>query len=97
MGPFAKIRKAGDALTSSIATKLGSAEQIDSLNSHEQCERAFCTSAQSLHCQVESLLGQSNDREAIRKEILTLLTTATEEHDTLPEEFITRLNKVMYS
>ena len=97
MGPFAKIRKAGDALTSSIATKLGSAEQIDSLNSHEQCERAFCTSAQSLHCQVESLLGESNDREAIRKEILTLLTTATEEHDTLPEEFITRLNKVMYS
>ena len=97
MGPFAKIRKAGEALTSSIATKLGSAEQIDSLNSHEQYERAFCTSAQSLHSQVESLLGESNDRAAIRKEILTLLTTATEEHDTLPEEFITRLNKVVYS
>jgi hypothetical protein len=97
MGPFAKIRRAGEALSSRSSTELGSDDRIDSLLVREQSERSFCAPTQSLHSQVDALLRESTDRTAIRKEILSLLTTATEEYDTLPEEFITRLNKVVYS
>ena len=96
MGPFAKIRKAGEALSCSTATELGSSERINSLWDREENERSCCAQTQSLYGQVDVLLRESSDRTSVRKEILALLTSATEEYDTLPEDFITRLNKVVY-
>jgi hypothetical protein len=97
MGPFAKIRMAGEALSSKTATELASAKRINTLIDHEQSERSLCAPTKSLHSQVNALTRESNERAALRREILALLTTATEEYDALPEEFITRLNKVVYS
>ena len=96
MGPFAKIRKAGEALSCSTATELGSAERINSLINHEENERSFCAQTQSLYGQADALFNESSGKTAVRKEILALLTSAAEEYDTLPQDFITRLNKVVH-
>jgi hypothetical protein len=97
MGPFAKIRMAGEALSSKTATELASAKRINNLIDREQSERSLYAPTESLHSQVNAFTGESTDRVVLRREILSLLTTATEEYDTLPEEFITRLNKIVYS
>lgn len=97
IGPFAKVRMAGEALSSKAAAELGSTDRMQSLADREQNERSFCATAKSLHTQLNALSGESVDRAVLRKEILAILTSATEEFETLSEEFITRLNKVVYS
>ncbi len=96
-GPFAKIDKAAEELSSSTAAALGSLERVQSFSRREREEREFCTKTQSLHRQVESLRKESETRVKIRKEVLQLLTTATEELDALPEELIAHTNKILHS
>lgn len=96
-GPYAKIDKAAEELSSSTATALGSLERVQSFGHRESIERGFCTNTQLLHSQVESLRKEPDNRAKIREEVLQLLTTATEELDALPEELITRTNKILYS
>ena len=96
-GPFAKIDKAAEELSSSTAAALGSLERAQSFSRREKNEIDFCTKTQSLKSQVESLRNESETRAKIRKEILQLLTTATEELDALPESLIAHTNKILYS
>ncbi len=96
-GPFAKIDKAAEELSSSTAAALGSLERVQSYSRREREERDFCTKTQSLNSQVESLRKESETRARIRKEVLQLLTTATEELDALPEELIANTNKILHS
>ena len=97
LGPFAKVTKAGDDLSSRAAVELASVRRIDALNKQERAERAFCVPTDALRSQVTALRAESEDRAALRKELLTLLMTASEEYDTLPEELISRLNKMLRS
>jgi len=96
-GPFAKINKAAEELSSSTATVLGSLERVESFGRREQIERDFCTNTQLLHHRVESLRRESDSRAKTRKEILQLLTTAAEELDALPEELTSHTNKILHS
>lgn len=95
-GPFAKVSRAAEELSSSVAMGLGSAERVKSMETHERMERTFCVKTQSLHNRVESLRRGSDLRSKTRKDILQLLTTAAEELDALPEELSSRLNKVLH-
>lgn len=95
-GPFAKVNRAAKELFSDAAVGLASAERMDSFGTREKAEREFCTQTNSLHHRVESLRTQAKQRAKTRKDILQLLTTATEEQDPLPEELSSRLNKVLH-
>lgn len=96
-GPYAKIDKAAEELSSSTAAALGSLERAQSFSLRERREIDLCTKTQSLHSQVESLRKESDSRAKMRKEVLQLLTTATEELDALPEELIAFTNKILHS
>ena len=96
-GPFAKIDKAAEELSSSTAAALGSIERVRSFSHQERLERDFCTKTRLLHNQVASLHKESENRAKLRDEILQLLTTAAEELDALPEELIARTNKILHS
>mmetsp|Transcript_6259 Transcript_6259/g.15577 ORF Transcript_6259/g.15577 Transcript_6259/m.15577 type:complete len:797 (+) Transcript_6259:113-2503(+) len=95
-GPYAKISKAAEELFSRSAVRLGSAERVDLLGGREKAEWDLCAKTESLHRRVESLIQESDRRAEMRKAVLQLLTTATEELDALPEELTSRLNKVLH-
>jgi ABC-type multidrug transport system fused ATPase/permease subunit len=48
MRPFAKVRKAGEELSSNEVSELGNITHVESLVSREQTERSFCAPTQSL-------------------------------------------------
>mmetsp|Transcript_20628 Transcript_20628/g.43594 ORF Transcript_20628/g.43594 Transcript_20628/m.43594 type:complete len:576 (+) Transcript_20628:2-1729(+) len=96
-GPYAKIDKSARELSSSAAVALGSLERVESFGRQERMEREFCTKSQLLHRQAESLRRESVSRTNMRNEVLQLLTTAAEELDALPEELISRTNKILHS
>jgi hypothetical protein len=96
-GPYAKIDKAAEELSSSTAAALGSLERVESFGRRERIERDLCTQSKILHKQVQSLRKESDSRAKIRKEVFKLLTTATEELDALPEELIAHTNKILHS
>jgi len=97
IGPFAKISKAAEELFSSKAIVLGDTDRMESFGRRERIEREFCAKTQSLHRRVESMRKESDSRTKTRKDVMQLLTTATEELDTLPEELISHLNKMIHS
>lgn len=96
-GPFAKIDKAAKELSNSTAAALGSLERVQSYRQREKNEIGFCTKTQLLNEKVQSLRNEAENRAKIRKEVLQLLTTATEELDSLPEDLISRTNKILHS
>lgn len=96
-GPFAKIDKAAEELSSSAATELGSLERAESFGVRERIERGFCPNTQTLHNRMDSLRRESNSRTKTRKDIMQLLTTAVEERDALPEELTSHTNKILHS
>jgi len=96
-GPFAKIDKAADELSSSTAVALGSLERVEAFGRREKIERDLCTKTNVLHENARSLREESDNRATIRKEVMNLLTTAAEELDSLPEDLITRTNKILHS
>jgi len=97
IGPFAKINKAANELSKSTAVLLGNVERMESFSRRERMERDFCAQTQSLHRRVESVRKESVNRAYIRKNVLQLLTTASEELDTLPEDLTSQLNKILHS
>ena len=96
-GPYAKIDKSARELSSSTAVALGSLERVESFGRQERMEIELCTKSQLLHRQAESLRRESVSRTKMRNEVLQLLTTAAEELDALPEELISRTNKILHS
>jgi len=95
-GPFAKISKAARELFSNTAVGLGSVERMENMGNREKNERGLCVKTQSLHHRVKSFQQEMEKREKVREEILQILTSAAEELDALPEELISRLNKILH-
>lgn len=96
-GPFAKIIRTAEELSSNHASELASSERVERLDGKEQLERKYCAKTKSLHQRVESIRSESKHRSKIRQDVLTLLTTAAEELDSLPEELTSGLNKMLHS
>ena len=96
VGPFAKISKLAEELFSSTAAGLGSTERMENFGRLERKEIDLCAKTQTLHNRMECLQKESKSRTRIRKELLQLLTTATEELDALPEELTSRTNKLLH-
>lgn len=96
-GPFAKIDKAAEELSNDATVSLSSLERVISFGRREKIERDVCPKTQLLRSQVEYLRKESDKRAKRRDEVLQLLTTATEELDSLPEELIARTNKILHS
>eukprot|EP00536_Pseudo-nitzschia_multiseries_P011543 jgi/Psemu1/259922/estExt_Genewise1Plus.C_3990010 len=96
-GPYAKIVKAAEELSSRTAAALGSLERVESYGNQERNERELCTQPRLLHDRAMSLRRESVSRTEIRNEVLQLVTTAAEELDALPEELISRTNKILHS
>lgn len=95
-GPFAKISRAAEELFSAAAVELSSQQRMDSLVNRERMERDCCVDTIPLQERVHSLREESEQRAATRRDVLKLLTTATEEMDALPEDLTARLNKMLH-